>query len=186
MQLIFVHAREGTCNTFYVLHSDITEEQQKKLKETIQEFKNCKLQFIDMNHRLDDFWNENYKGGHFSKEVMYKLLVASIFPNIDKLIVSDVDVIFLGDISNSYFDLTDKDDAYIAGVKPIGKISDYYIKSYEKDWTPDEIKKMGNICGGYLVMNLKKIREDNFEEVFLQSLKENGHRLIKWNKIFLI
>lgn len=171
------HANKKYDYTFYVLHSDITDIQQQKLKETIKEFKNCELKFIDMNHRLDDFWNQNYRGGHFSKEVMYKLLVASIFPNIDKLIVSDVDVIFLGDISQSYFDLTDKDDAYIAGVKPIGKINKYYLESYEKEWTADEIKKMGNICGGYLVMNLKKIRKDNFEDVFLQSLKENGHRL---------
>lgn len=170
------HASNKYDYSFYILHSDITLEQQNKLNETVKDFKNCKLEFIDMNHRLDDFWTKNYKGGHFSKEVMYKLLVASIFPNIDKIIVTDVDVVFLGDVSKSYFDLTDDDDAYIAGVKPIGKVSEY-LKNYESDWTSEEIKKLGEICGGYLVMNLKKIREDNYETVFLKSLDENGHRL---------
>ena len=170
------HASKEYDYTFYVLHSDITEYQQNELNETIKEFDNCKIEFIDMNHRLDDFWSNNYKGGHFSKEVMYKLLVASIFPDLDKIIVSDVDVIFLGDISDSYFELTDKDDAYIAGVKPIGKVANY-LDNYYPEWTREEISKLGNICGGYLVMNLKKIRENDLEKVFLKSLEENGSRL---------
>ena len=170
------HASKDYDYTFYVLHSDITEYQQEKLRETIKEFDNCVIEFIDMNHRLDDIWDKIYAGGHFSKEVMYKLLVASIFPNIDKLVVSDVDVIFLGDISDSYFQLTDEDDAYIAGVKPIGKIAEY-LDNYAPQWTVSEISKLGNICGGYLIMNLKKIREDDFEKVFLKSLDDNGYRL---------
>lgn len=170
------HASKDYNYILYTLHSDISNDQQEKLKETVLPFKNCKLEFINMEHKLDDFWNKNYKGGHFSKEVMYKLLVASIFPNINKIIVSDVDVVFLGDVSQSYFDLNDSDDAYIAGVKPIGKISNY-LRNYANKWTEDEISKLGNVCGGYLIMNLKKIREDNFEEVFLKSLEENGSRL---------
>ena len=170
------HANKKYDYTFYVLHSDITDYQQAKLRETISEFSNCVIEYIDMNHRFDDIWNKIYHGDHFSKEVMYKLLVASIFPNIDKLVVSDVDVIFLGDISDSYFELTDEDDAYIAGVKPIGKVLGY-LDSYYPVWTREEISKLGNVCGGYLVMNLKKIREDNFEEVFLKSIDENSNRL---------
>lgn len=162
--------------TFYILHSDIEEKQEIKLKETIKEFKNCKLEFLNMNNRLEEFWKTNYKGGHFSKEVMYKLLVASLFPKLDKIIVSDVDVVFLNDISESFFQLDTKEDIYIAGVQPIGKISNY-LNNYKKQWNDEEINKMGEICGGYLVMNLKKIREDNMEEIFLKSLEENGYRL---------
>lgn len=172
------HANPKYNYTFYVLHSDITDKQQEKLHETIKQFKNCELKFINMNHKLDDFWDKYYTGDHFSKEVMYKLLVASTFPNIDKIIVSDVDVVFLGDISESYFFLTDDDDAYIAGVKPISKISNFF-DNYKGKWTEEEISHLGNVCGGYLVMNLKKIREDNYEQVFMDSLAENGPRLIQ-------
>lgn len=170
------HANKEYNYTFYVLHSDITEYQQLKLKDTLKEFKNCKLEFIDMNHKLDDFWENNYKGGHFSKEVMYKLLVSSIFPNLDKIIVSDVDVVFLGDITESYFAIDTDDKEYIAGVKPIGKVASY-LQNYKGLWTEEEIDKLGEICGGYLVMNLKKIREDNMENVFLDSLEKDGYRL---------
>ena len=162
---------------FYVLHSDINDSQQQKLCETIKEFDNCEIKFINMEHKLENEWKKSYRGDHFSKEVMYKLLAASIFPQYDKLIISDVDVVFLGDISESYFDLDAiKDDAYIAGVKPIGEVKKYF-ENYENQWSSEEIEKLGEICGGYLVMNLKKIREDNIEKKFMKSLKDNSHRL---------
>ena len=166
------HANRDYYYKFYVLHSDITEEQQEKLQDTIKEFRDfSSLEFINMNNRFDELWNSIYKGGHFSKEVMYKLLIASIFPQYEKIIVTDVDVVFLGDVSPSYTEFNCNEDYYLAGIKPIGKIS-FYLKNYETDWTSDEIAKLGHICGGYLVANLKKIREDNMEEVFINFFKE--------------
>ena len=171
------HADPSYQYHFFVLHSDISKLQQEKLYETIKEFGNMvKLDFINMEHRFDELWAKIYKGGHFSKEVMYKLLIASIFPQYDKLIMTDVDVVFLGDVSKSYIDLDCNDDIYIAGVRPIGKIN-YYIENYRKLWSDEEIKKLGHICGGYLVANLKKIREDNMEQKFVDSFEQNGYRL---------
>lgn len=171
------HANKNYKYIFYVLHSDIEEWQQKKLYATIEEFDNCEIKFINMEHKLENEWKKSYRGDHFSKEVMYKLLVASIFPQYDKLIISDVDVVFLDDISPSYFALDAiKDEAYVAGVKPIGKIRNYF-QNYTNQWSEKEITKLGEICGGYLVMNLKKIREDNVEQKFMKCLKKNSHRL---------
>ncbi len=174
---ILEHANKDYCYHFYVLHSDINKIQQKKLKETIEEFQEMvELDFINMSHRFEDIWNKIYQGGHFSKEVMYKILIASIFPQYEKIIVTDVDVVFLGDLSPSYIDFDVNGDYYIGGIKPIGKIN-AYLENYRSKWTDEEIKKLGHICGGYLVANLKKIREDNMEEVFVNSFIENGYRL---------
>lgn len=161
---------------FYVLHSDISNEQQRKLKKTISSFKNAKIIFKNMNHRLEEEWQDFYKGDHFSKEVMYKLLTASLFPKYDFIIVSDVDVVFLKDISKSIYYIKDDENYYIAGVKPIGKVKNY-LNVYKKEWSQDEIDILGEVCGGYLVMNLKKIRENNIETKFMNYLKENFQRL---------
>ena len=140
---------------FFILHSDINEYQQIKLQETIKDYSNiAKLDFINMEHRFEDLWKKAYSEGHFSKEVMYKILIASIFPQYDKIIVSDVDVVFVGDISKSYTEFDCNEDCYLAGVKPIGKINNY-LETYKEKWTEEEIKKIGTICGGYLVANLK-------------------------------
>ena len=161
----------------YILHSDIKEWQMDKLRDTLKEFDNCRLNFIDMNNRLEKEWSKSYRGDHFSKEVMYKLLTASLFPQYDKLIVSDVDVVFLGDISPSYFMVdVNKDKEYIGGIKPIGKVKNY-LNQYKEDWSQDEIDILGETCGGYLVMNLKRIREEGIEQKFMDSLVNNAYRL---------
>lgn len=172
---IMENANKDYFYKFFVLHTDITEENQAKLFETIKDFKNVSLEFINMENRLDDLWNKLKTKGHFTKETFYKMLTASIFPQYDKVITTDVDVVFLGDIAPSYFELQENEDNYIAGVKPVGKIMWYY-DNYKKSFSDKEIEKMA-ICGGYLVMNLKKIREDKMENKFMKCFKDNAHRL---------
>ena len=120
------HANKDYKYTMYVLHTDISYENQEKLQETIKPFSDfAELIFVDMENKFEGLWDRIATKGHFSKEVMYKVLVASIFPKYDKIIVSDVDVVFLNDISQSYFDLDVSEDYYLAGVKMIGKMKWY-------------------------------------------------------------
>lgn len=171
------HVDKNYFYKFYVLHSDITDENQTKLKQTIEKFSEfSELEFIDMTHEFEDLWSTIGTKGHFSKEVMYKVLVASIFPQYEKIIVSDVDVVFLGDISDSYLSFDVNEDYYLAGVKPVGKVMSY-MDNYRPVFTEEEIEKLGSFCGGYLVFNLNKLRQDNMEQKFIECFEENGNRL---------
>lgn len=171
------HANKNYFYHLFVLHSDISEYHQNKLRKTIEIFSEyCKLEFIDMDNRFIDIWNELPKGTHYSKEVLYKLLLPSIFPQYDKMIVSDVDVVFLGDISKSYTDTLMKKGDCLLSVKQIGALKDY-LHVYEKEWTSDEIEKLGLMCGGYLVMNLGEMRKSNMEQICINYLKNNTYRL---------
>lgn len=162
----------------YILHSDITKKQQLKLKENIKIFANKgELIFINMNNRFDGVWTSLKSKVHFSKEVLYKLLVASLFPQYDKIIVTDVDVVFLGDISDSYFSIKNKDDYYLAGVKQIGFLRNFN-SVYKDNFNNEEIKLLNGFCGGFLVMNLKKIRIDKLEDIFINYLNENADKII--------
>jgi lipopolysaccharide biosynthesis glycosyltransferase len=172
------HADKKFYYKFYILHTDITIEQQKKLNQTIKPFKeNVELVFIDMENKFEDIWKKVKSKVHFSKEVLYKLLVASLFPQYNKIIVSDVDVVFLGDISKSYFCINENDDYYLAGVKQVGylkKFNNVYNKSFSKE----EIKKLNGFCGGFLVFNLKKLRVDNMEQQYISCLEKNSKRIV--------
>ena len=163
--------------SLFVLHTDITKENQEKLVETIKEFNGFStLSFINMENKFESLWETISTKGHFSKEVMYKVLVASIFPQYDKIIVSDVDVVFLNDISESFFAIDCEEDYYLAGIRMIGKY-DWYLNIYKKHFSDEEIKKLSGFCGGYIVFNLKKIREDDLEKKFIKCFKENGKRI---------
>lgn len=162
----------------HILHSDITSEQQQKLIDTLKEFENYyDLEFIDMKNKFKDVWDEVESKIHFSKEALYKLLVASIFPQYDKIIVTDVDVVFLGDISKSYFSFEASDDVYVAGVKPIGALKQFN-SVYNNEFDEETIEKFNVLCAGYLVFNLKKMRKDKIEKKCLKFLKENIKKII--------
>lgn len=165
----------------YVLHTDITVQNQAALQQVVSQFENASLEFIDMQNRFEDLWQQLCFSGHFSKEVLYKLLIPSIFPQYDKIIVTDVDVAFLGDISESYFALNTKQSFYFAGVRQIMPKNTWlesYYKNYEEHFGPQSIDQL-KICGGYLIANLDALRKDHMEEKFVAFLKENAYRLLQ-------
>ena len=171
------HANKEYYYKLYVLHTDISPRNQEKLKENVKEFSEfSELIFVDMENKFEDLWETIATKGHFSKEVMYKILVASIFPIYDKIIVSDVDVVFLNDISESYLDLDVSEDYYLAGTKIIGKMK-WYMDQYLQWFSEEEVEKLSGFCGGYIVFNLKKLREDNMEEKFIKCFETEGHRI---------
>lgn len=165
----------------FVLHSDITVQNQQKLTRLVRSFKNADLEFLDMNSRFDDLWDDLKNTDHLSKEVLYKLLVPEIFPQYDTLIITDVDVAFLGDIAPSYRAFEGHSDAYFAGVRQINLDQTFlrqYYENYITSFSHLEFNQL-KVCGGYLVANLKKLREDNMTEVFIDYLKSNAERLLQ-------
>ena len=171
------HANREYYYKLYILHTDISLRNQEKLKENVKEFSDfSELIFVDMENKFKDLWVTISTKGHFSKEVMYKILVANIFPIYDKIIVSDVDVVFLNDISESFFEIDASEDYYLAGTKIIGKMK-WYMDQYLQWFSKEEVEKLSGFCGGYIVFNLKKLREDHMEEKFIRCFETEGHRI---------
>lgn len=162
----------------YVLHSDLSVRDQQRLMRTINPFRDrASLSFINVEpyHTNSDWSNLNSKQ-HYSKEIFNKLIAEIVFPQYDRIICSDVDVIFRGDISQSYFMPTRK--SYIAGIKSIGGNS--IINWYHKDFIADEIAILSEGIGaGYFVMNLDRIREDRIGDKMRAYYSTNLNRLIQ-------
>lgn len=55
-----------------------------------------------MNNKFDDEFDVMKTKAHYSKEVLYKLLAPTIFPQYEQIIITDVDVVFCGDIAEIY------------------------------------------------------------------------------------
>lgn len=164
----------------YVLHSDITIDNQIKLAETVGKFENASIEFIDMKHKFEDLFKKTKEKAHYSKEMYYKFLMPSIFFQYEKIMLADVDVVYLGDISRDFLNFNCTDDYYLAGAKsPILKNSwqeNYYQTIYEKDFTVDEIQKL-RVGAGYFVYNLNLMRADRIEEKLIAFAQNNLPRL---------
>lgn len=100
---------------------------------------------------------------HITVATYYRLWATDVFKDFDKCIYLDVDIIVKGDISLLYE--INIDDYYVAGVKA----PQFHLK---KDGYSSHCARLGikDICqyinAGVTLLNLKKIREDNLDDVF--------------------
>lgn len=169
-------AKENVFYKMYVLHSDITKESEKTIAKSIQKFKNFSLEYINIENFLKDEWqNKNWlnqnKGNKFVRETIIKCFAPSYFKEYDKIIFSDVDVVFNDDISE-LIDIN-LEDNYIAAVKDfLLKYSDNEIYHLPKKYF-DKLKDTF-FAAGILVMNLKKMREDKIEDKILNLINDDS------------
>ena len=160
----------------HVLHHDITDENQKLLLSVTGQFNNAKLMFHDTAGFLSDEFNKSasFSSGHagskFTSDTILRCFAARFFPQYDKIIYSDVDIVFMDDISELYdIDLRGK---YIAGVRgPFMK----YVSDELSHLKPEHYEMLHDtyIAGGIWVMNLKKIRADNLESRMLEIVHDD-------------
>ncbi len=166
----------------YVLHSDITIENQNLLQNIVKNKGNANLTFKNTNGFLQDLWdNGNFEGHNtktqFTSDTIIRCFGAKFFPQYDKIIYSDVDIVIVDDISE-LIDIN-LDNKYIAAVKDAfmqwdkNELSHLRSDHYEKF-------KDSYFAGGIWVMNLKKIREDHLENKMIEIIKDDS--IVKrWN-----
>ena len=157
----------------YVLYTDIPAPDRRRLARLVERTGRGTLEFIDVSA----FDTEEIRGqkGHFSKEIYYKLLAPDLFPQYDRILCSDVDVAFTGDIAPSYF-LYPDEFFYYAGVGQV--LESDRMAQYASDFTPDELRILQKeIAAGYMLLNLKLMREYGIQHRLTEFYKTNYPRL---------
>lgn len=142
----------------YILYDNLTIENQSKLLKIIKSFTNhATLEFINVSafHQNSD-WESVKNKCHFSKEVFNKLIADIIFPQYDRIICSDVDVVFKGDISKSFF--VNRDTDYIVeGIRTVFKSSGEGFENSNYTSTEKAILSKGiDTC--FIILNNKQLR----------------------------
>ena len=83
-----------------VLKTDVSEENQKKLLKHAKD--NVKIKFFDVNNIVEPFKNTLPDVFYYSLAAYYRLFIESAFPEYDKAIYLDCDVVLLTDIAKLY------------------------------------------------------------------------------------
>ncbi len=96
-----------------------------------------------------------------------RLLIPQLLPEIEKCIYLDTDIVVLEDLSSMY--KINMEEYYIAGVK------DYAIQNLLKNrvWEIENLEipnERQYVNAGILVLNLKKIREEKIDLLFLDNI----------------
>lgn len=161
------NANPQRCYKAIVLYQDLNATNIAKLKAL--ETDNFKIELTPMKanfEALDDRMSNRLRCDYFTLTIYFRLFIPTMFPQYDKGIYIDSDVVLTSDVANLY-------DIEI-GENLIGACCDLSIAD-----TPPLVAYTENAVGvksgeyinsGVLLMNLKKMRECNLEGHFLELL----------------
>ena len=160
---LFKNSFPSTTFSLNILCStNVTEEDKKIIERQINVFKEkSELNFID----IGNVFEKGYETRDISTACYSRLLIPWLLPEFDKIIYSDVDVVFKGDISEAYnIDL---------GNNLVGGVSDeaYNRGLIRKYLLGKGLKPVSYINSGFLVINSKLQREENIKDKYLELVK---------------
>jgi len=151
-----------------VLYEDLSEKNIKTISELQNE--NFEIVFKEMREGLESITDrvENRFKCNFTLTIYFRLFIADMFPEYNKGIYIDSDIIVPGDISELYnIELNNN---------LIGACSDSSIQGIPELMNYIEnaigIKRHEYINSGVLLMNLKQLREEKFTQRFLDLLNK--------------
>lgn len=150
-----------------ILHENLSLENQIKFNNMATD--NFKIRFKEMKSGLEsitDRMSNRLRCDYFTLTIYYRLFIASMFPEYDKGIYIDSDVVLNADLAE-LFDIE-------IGDNYIGACTDFSIQEIAPLVHYIEnavgVKRLEYINSGVLLMNLKKLREVKLDYHFLRLL----------------
>ena len=151
--------------TIRVLYTHVTEENKQKIKE--YQCENVSIEFIDLSSYISKIKDKLYTRDYFSATTYYRLFLPELYPQYDKVLYLDSDIVVLGDISELYN--TDLQDNLIAAA-PDDVIQQIEVFKEYSELVVGVADYKTYFNAGILLMNLKALREFKFEEKFIYLL----------------
>lgn len=154
-----------------ILHEDVSAENRCRIQSLARDY--FEIEFVPMQQGLEsitDRMGSRLRCDYFTLTIYFRLFIPAMFPEYDKAIYIDSDVVVPGDLAELYsIDLGDNyigacPDFSIADVPPL---VNYTVEAVG-------MKPGKYINSGLLVMNLKALREKALDKHFLHLL--NTHR----------
>lgn len=160
---LLMNAKEDTFYDIFILHSEDEELKHKEIDKLPRYYPICKIQYRTVGRIFDNAFE--IRG--ITTPAYYRLLIPELIPEYDKVIYSDVDIIFRMDLAELYSQ--DLEGYYIAATHDLGlNLSEdgiKYIKSLP------ELNVGEYLQSGVIVLNNKAILKDNKIDEFKQLAK---------------
>lgn len=152
---LLMNAKDDTFYDIFILHAKNVELKKSELNKISLYYKNCKIHYRVVGDEFEDAFEIR----HVTKTTYYRLLIPNIITEYDKVIYSDVDIIFRLDLAEVYNqDITNN---YVAATLDLG------LNNEKKHINSVEGLEVGKyIQAGFAIYNLKEMRDNNMVEKF--------------------
>ena len=149
-----------------ILYTNMSEESKEKINKYTRE--NVNIEYVDLNYYIEKIKNKLYTRDYFSMTTYFRLFISNLYPQYNKAIYLDCDIVLLKDIAELYnIDIGDN----LLGAVPddIIQKNEVFQEYVEKVVGVANYKTYFN--AGMLVMNLDELRKFQFQEKFLYLLE---------------
>ena len=156
----------GSSHTYYIFYllvdkKTFKKENKEKFVNLEKRYERCEINIIEISD--ENFQNANTK--RYPLATYYRLILADLLPDINRIIYLDGDTLIYTDLSEMYN--LDMGNNII-----LGFVDNSYKKAEEFG-----IKTYKYIVAGVLLINLKKIRKENFTSKFFEFMDKNQDKL---------
>ena len=132
------------------------------------------INFCDITDKIAEIKNKLKDVYHFSVVMYYRLFIESLFPQYDKVLYLDCDIVVLGDISKLYN--TALGNNLVGAVREQVVCSNPIFRDWVKTTTGIVPEKYFN--SGVLLMNLAKFRQEKIQEKFMYLISKYNFDVI--------
>ena len=162
------HSKKENEYKIYVLYSKLSDNHKLDIINFLSNQSNYSCEFVDMNSHITEIADALFTRDYYSKTTYYRLFIPRLFPQYNKALYIDSDIIVLDDIANLYnIDL---------GTNLIGATPDESVQiipefiAYVEKYLG--IKHEHYFNAGVILMNLDELRKFDFEKKFVSLLHQ--------------
>ena len=95
---------ENSSDKYYyllkILYTNISEENKEKIKKYERE--NINIEFVDLNYYIEEIKDKLYTRDYYTNTTYFRLFIANLYPQYNKAIYLDSDIVLLKDIAELY------------------------------------------------------------------------------------
>ncbi len=160
---VMANASDGQDYKLYVLNTMISEERRAQVREMVAEDSRFSVEFVDVNPYLEELKEKLPLRDYYSMTTYYRLFIPNLYPEYDKIVYLDSDVVVTGDIYELY--TTDLTGCYV------GAVSDQLVTQLDVFGRYVEqvlgVKRDEYFNAGVLLMNCQALRDTDFLNRFV-------------------
>lgn len=176
-QSLLSRANKNYFYELFVVHEDISDQNQTRLQCEVSKFENAQLSFVryseEISYQAKSLFRTSRNQAHFSAEMFVKFFLADLFPQYERIVVSDVDVVWLGDISDTWREAGELDGFYLGGVRGIEQGSTEAYRHFS------QLERNSLVTqAGLWIFNLAKMRQDEISQSFTKYAFKNIEKIV--------
>lgn len=166
LQSLIENSSENNSYSIKILYTNISQENQNK----INQYKrgNVDIEFVDLNYYINKIKDKLYTRDYYSKTTYFRLFIPELYPQYDKVLYLDSDIVILSDIADLY-NIDMEDNLVAAAPDDVIQTIEVFQEYAEKVVGVADYHNYFN--AGILLMNLDALRKFKFQEKFLYLLE---------------